>query len=489
MPDAAYSKKPYKTYARKECDPTRLGAIARLYGLNTALPSACRVAELGCGSGGNLIPLAERYPHSSFLGIDADQGHIEDARSVSGALGLANIEWICADLSRYALDRSSFDYIIAHGIFSWVPGDVQRKILQLCKRGLTPDGVALVSYNTLPGWRQRGAARDIMRVGATIAGGLDPDEQLSAGLGMLRLVASARSGSADLYGSYLREMLARFEGSESSYLFHEFLEEHNEPCLFSDFMGRAQHEGLQFLSEAKVSLMSSDDLGSEAQGALASLGEDIVAREQVLDLFRNRMFRETILCDERHLLKRDLKASVFRELYFRTTFRSIPGGDDSSVRFREIVSGRELPAPSGVVSGVLAAAGSFGAPGARPAEIQAQANIAGPGISEADLVSALVTLWRAGFIEAACDSQMAGARSQSVRPLRAAEQESQRGELVTSLRHEALALSAEERQIIASGGAESDRAAAVSAAQGRGMGAQQAQEAVDRLGELGFFWA
>jgi SAM-dependent methyltransferase len=489
MPDAAYTRKPYKTYARKECDPSRLGAIARLYGLETALPSACRMAELGCGSGGNLIPLAERYPGSSFLGIDAAQGHIDEARAMSESLGLGNIEWVCADLVHYALDRAGFDYIVAHGLFSWVPQDVQRRLLQLCKRGLAPHGVALISYNTLPGWRQRGAARDIMQVGAALVGGLDPDEQLNAGLAMLRVVASERAGTSDLYGSYLREMLARFEGSESSYLFHEFLEEHNNPCLFSAFMERAQQEGLQFLSEAKVSLMSSEGLGSDAQKALAQLGEDIVAREQVLDLFRNRMFRETMLCDERHAVRRDLKASVFKELFFRTTFRRARGDDESSACFRELVSGRELPAPTGMVSDILAAAGSFGAPGARPADIQAHASAATGQVSHADLVAALITLWRAGFVEISCDNQMAAPDAQVLRPLQFSVRQAEQGGLVTSLRHEALELSHEEREIVAACSTGDERAVVASVAQKRGVSEERVLDGISRLCELGFFWA
>lgn len=489
MTQTTYALKPYKTVARKECDPNRLGAIAQLYGLETAPPSSCRVAELGCGSGGNLIPLAERYPQSFFIGIDSAETHVADARGRSEALKLTNIEWICADIRSYNLDPASFDYILAHGLYSWVADDVRARILHLCKRSLSPHGVALVSYNTLPGWRQRGAARDIMQVGARMAGGLDPDEQLKAAVRMLQIVSSSRPEHGDLYGSYLREMLARFGGSESSYLFHEFLEEHNDPCLFSDFMKRASAEGLQFVAEAKVSLMSSDDLNGDVQALLAEQGSDIIAREQILDLCRNRMFRETILCDGRHVLKRDLKASVFKRVFFRTTFRKIatPTGEP---RFLELVSGREIAAPEGIVSDVLATVGRFGAPGARSEDVREHTSVAGGTISEADLVSSLVTLWRSGFIEIALDGDC-GTREtcQKPRALESSRIQAKQGELVTSLRHEALDLSNSERAVLsASDGTHSlEEIGATSEALREDV--KSIEGAFERLRELGFFRA
>ena len=59
-------------------------------------------------------------------------------------------------------DFGRFDYVICHGVYSWVPEAVQDRILEICARNLTPDGVAYVSYNTYPGWHARGLARDLM---------------------------------------------------------------------------------------------------------------------------------------------------------------------------------------------------------------------------------------------------------------------------------------------------------------------------------------
>lgn len=489
MSATSYTQTPYKTLPRKECDPTRLGAIARLYGVEAALPSRARVLELGCGSGSNLLALAERYPESSFLGVDFAQGHIDEARAASERLGVSNVEWICADIKAYSPPRAEFDYVLVHGLYSWVSEDLRERILSLCKRSLRPQGVALVSYNVLPGWRQRGAVRDVMQVGARLTGGLDPDERLQSGKALLRLVASVRTGASDLYGAYLREASERLESSEPSYLVHEYLDEHNDPCLFVDFAQRAASEGLQFLSEVKVSLMSAEGLSPDVASVMRQLSHDVVAREQVLDLCRNRMFRETLLCHDTLQLQRDLKASAFKSLCFRTTYRAelSPSGTRT---FVELVSGRELEAPEGVVSDILAAVGSLGAFGGTPAQVkEAVARSGGAEVQEADLVSSLLTLWRSGFIEAVCDGAPTGTSTKgiAVQALKLAREQAASGSLVVSYRHEALELSAAEREAVQLADGTRDRDALISAVAAAGHGREASERALRRLEQLGFF--
>jgi SAM-dependent methyltransferase len=485
MSTESYAQKPYKTLARKECDPARLGALARLYGVEAALPAKARVLELGCGAGGNLLPLAERHPEGSFLGVDLWQGHIDEAQAATARLGLSNVEWICADIKSYSPPRGEFDYVIVHGLYSWVSEALRTRILALCKRSLRPQGVALVSYNVLPGWRQRGAVRDVMQVGARLTGGLDPDERLESGKALLRLVASVRSETSDPYGAFLAEAVRRLDSSEPSYLVHEYLDEHNEPCLFADFAQRAASEGLQFLSEAKVSLMSWDDLGADVASVMRQLSHDVVAREQVLDLCRNRMFRETILCHDSLQLQRDLKASAFKALPFRTTQRASVAPDGTR-SFVDLVSGREIVAPEGVVSDILAAVGSLGAFGGTVAEVREAAAREGKGeLPEADIVSALVTLWRSGFVEAACEG--APPASGTVSALRIARELASQGSQAVSFRHEALELSAAEREAVVLADGSRQRQALVAAVAAAGHGQEAAERAVGRLEQLGFF--
>ena len=51
--------------------------MGKLFGLNTAAPTQCRVLELGCAAGLNLIAMAALLPESTFVGIDLSPVQIE----------------------------------------------------------------------------------------------------------------------------------------------------------------------------------------------------------------------------------------------------------------------------------------------------------------------------------------------------------------------------------------------------------------------------
>ena len=87
----------------------------------------CRVLEIGCASGGNLIPMAVTLPNSYFVGIDFAERQIADGQQVVAALGLTNVRLLAEDVLQITADFGQFDYIIAHGIYSWVPPEVREK--------------------------------------------------------------------------------------------------------------------------------------------------------------------------------------------------------------------------------------------------------------------------------------------------------------------------------------------------------------------------
>ena len=118
--------------------------------------------ELGCADGGNLIPMAELLPQSQFIGIDGSTVQITEGRKVVKEFALKNIRLQAMDILEVNLSLGHFDYIICHGVFSWVPVDTQERIFTLCQNHLAPQGVAYISYNTYPGWHMRGMIRDMM---------------------------------------------------------------------------------------------------------------------------------------------------------------------------------------------------------------------------------------------------------------------------------------------------------------------------------------
>src|SRR5258706_1300498 len=224
---SSYDAVPYSVGAFPQTRPDRLATIATLFGLNPTHPARCRVLELGCAAGGNIIPMALADPQSQFVGIDLSTRQIDDARATASELGLRNIDLQAMSITDIPADFGQFDYILCHGVYSWVPPEVQQKILEVCSKHLSPQGVAYVSYNCYPGWHARGAIREMLWYHTEQYP--DPAVRIRAARGLLAfLVKAAPAGAGDGgYSSLIRHELALLLMTPDTYLLHEHLEEFN----------------------------------------------------------------------------------------------------------------------------------------------------------------------------------------------------------------------------------------------------------------------
>jgi SAM-dependent methyltransferase len=287
---ASFDRLPYRHGSIPETHPARIGAIARLLGLEAAEPDRCRVLELGCAEGMNLLPLAERFPGSNFTGIDFSPAHFTVAEQARSAAGITNAHFVCADLLDYAPESSVFDYVIAHGVYSWVAPEVRDRVLALCARALAPGGIAYVSYNVYPAWGLLGGLRATLR--ATLARAADPVAEITRLLPTLDRAFAAQPGP---YAALVRELLADMATRPPELLFHDDLEVVCEPVTFLEFTTHAQRHGLHYLAEAHFASMPADHLPAPARDALADLSPDFLHAQQFLDLLGNRRFRNSLL--------------------------------------------------------------------------------------------------------------------------------------------------------------------------------------------------
>lgn len=290
-----YNEIPYPGGAFRASHPSHIAMVAKLFSLAVAQPSKCRVLELGCSMGSNLIPMAEGLPDSQFIGIDYSETQIEQGRKVIADLGMTNIELKHLSILDVPEDLGEFDFIICHGVYSWVPRDVQDKILSIGKEYLAENGVMYVSYNTYPGWHFRGLVRDMMVY--HVADIPSPRERVSQARGLLDFLVKFAKPQSEAYLTMLKEEAKMLNECGDSYLFHEHLEEVNEPFYFRDFVKRVDVAGLRYLGDSAVLTMVAQRFQEEAAEILRNA--PLLRREQYMDFLRNRTFRGSLLCHQR----------------------------------------------------------------------------------------------------------------------------------------------------------------------------------------------
>jgi SAM-dependent methyltransferase len=217
---------PYPSMPITHTQPAHLAALARLFGATAPAVDSARVLELGCASGGNIIPLAARFPLASFTGIDLSHRHIADGRKRIAALAIENIRLQQGDPATLDVAGERFDYVICHGVFSWVPKLTQDAIFRLCHEILAPNGVVTISYNVLPGWHLRMAIRDICLHYAGRGG--SPQRRVGRARAALEQIAQA-SEKSEPYGQLMRTEARRLKQVPASYILGEFLAPDNRP--------------------------------------------------------------------------------------------------------------------------------------------------------------------------------------------------------------------------------------------------------------------
>jgi SAM-dependent methyltransferase len=287
------------------------------------------VLELGCGDGGNALAIAQTLPEAQVVGVDASPAAIARGRALAQTAGLTNVELRVGDLLELARADAPepADYVIAHGVYSWIPPAVRGAVLECCRRRLTPHGIAFVSYNAYPGSYLRDMTRDILAF--HLQGVSAPAERLARAQQLMETIVAVETPSP--YARVLREHLQRMLQTSEALLYHDDLAPISTPFYFHEFMEHAAAHGLQFLSEAELSDSQLRDVPTSVGELIASLPDDVIAREQYLDFFNNRMFRRTLLIHSGVALRRAIDDRFVEGLAVSSPARPAPGQDGSFV--------------------------------------------------------------------------------------------------------------------------------------------------------------
>jgi SAM-dependent methyltransferase len=325
----AYDQVRYPSAVQEGLHPATISVFACLHDRTFAPASGCRVLEIGCGEGANLMSIAATAPRSQLVGFDLAETAIAKGRATAAAAKLGNVELSVMDILKAPESLGEFDYIIAHGVYAWVPAPVRDAMMRLIGRALSSQGLALISYNALPGCRIRQMVRDILL--DCLAGTDDTKSRLAEANEWLEFFAASWSESDPLQNA-MRKEAKNLLLHPPEVLFHDEMGETYEPQFVSDVAAHAKRYGLQYLCDAQPARGCEALIPSAEREILRErTGDDWVRFEQHYDYAALLPYRETILCRDSGIIDRSAAWTRVRRLYARGQF--VPGDASVSGKF------------------------------------------------------------------------------------------------------------------------------------------------------------
>lgn len=321
-----YDAVPYPSGLFAQTHPDRLATIGTLFGLKPAPVEHCRILELGCGDGTNLLAMAFALPQAQCLGIDLSGQAIARGLERIQELGLKNITLRHLDLMEAPLDLGEFDFILCHGLYSWVPEAVRNKIMEVCRRHLAAQGIAYISYNAYPGNHLRDLVRRMIRFHT--AQFADPAEKVRQARVLIKFLAEAKP-EPGLWQKLLHQQYERIVQYTEAGFYHDDLSSINHPVYFYEFAEHAARHELQYLAEADVTDLLDNEFPADV---LAKLREtesgSVLAREQYLDFLKGRSFRQTLLCHGAVRIEREVRPERLFPMFVAGDTRPVQSGLD-----------------------------------------------------------------------------------------------------------------------------------------------------------------
>jgi len=328
----AYDTTPYAGNPYYYSHPSLLAAFGALYGLAPTVPGNSRILELGCSDGTNLIPIAYDLPDSTFIGIDLSEVQIRSGQNKVDTLGLKNIQLETRSIMDLEPAEGKFDYIICHGVYSWVPDAVKQKILDICRHNLADQGIAYISYNVLPGWQFNKSMRDLMLFRTRHI--QSPGDRADAAFDLLKTMLHATRESNRFHHVQLRFFGKTLETMPdvSCYLLHEYMEADNDPFYFNEFASALKDNGLQYICDGDQPDFELDSLPGDAADKFEAISADALELEQFIDFINNTRFRRSLICHQGVPVDSDYRLERLTQLFAATDIVPVLDSPDSSIR-------------------------------------------------------------------------------------------------------------------------------------------------------------
>ncbi|MCB0317736.1 MAG: class I SAM-dependent methyltransferase [Bdellovibrionales bacterium] len=291
-----YEKVRFFSLPSPEKHPSRIGAIAKIMGLEAKPIEESRILEIACGAGENLLPIACVYPNAEFLGLDSADKLLKEAKLVAEELKLKNVSFKNYEIGKTKEDFGKFDYIICYGMFSWVAEEIQKSLIQFVKNSLADNGLACISYNSLPGWNLRSSLRDVCKI--YDKNSRLPEERIENVKKLLNSLKDLQVDDYSPYGQQLREQLEFLDTQSSGFIFHELLGDQVSATSIDQFSRLIEAESMYFNGDARLSRMRflslSDQQSQESIKHIDVKNLTLSELESLADVVNPLSFRTTV---------------------------------------------------------------------------------------------------------------------------------------------------------------------------------------------------
>ena len=290
-----------------------LESYARLLGLSPAPASTAHILEIGSSYGGNLISQALFYPQATFTGIEIAPTQVSVGKTYIDQLGITNLDLLEGDVNESHEHLGTYDYIIAHGFYSWVDEETKDNFLRLCKEHLAENGILYMSYNTYPGWHKMDSVRALLEFANKDVDTLNHREKVRHGktvaskLGALMLEYDTVKNQQGPFLQALRQTLQK----QDCYVGHDHLEPVNSPVYFHQCIDHMTEHGFTYLCDCDLNLSFPDVYDETLRTKLQELApHDPLAREQYIDFMLNTAFRKSLFTHKGATPKRITETSL-----------------------------------------------------------------------------------------------------------------------------------------------------------------------------------
>lgn len=274
-----------------ETTPAHLHWVALLQGYKMPL-ERFRYLDLGCGQGFNLIQMAALHPQAEFVGVDFMPEHVANAKRLAADASISNVTFIEADFTRLAKDPCQlglFDYVVAHGITTWVSAAVRLALFSLAQSVARPGGLFYNSYNAYPGWLHVTPFQHLL---LQYQKQLDSFSATKKSIAVLsKLIESNGPIHRALPG--LKTQLSTISSKDPSYVPHEYSNHSWQPVFSSEMIMLAIEHKFKFMSSATLAEVFQGCYPADLNQIIQS-ERDPITRETIRDLALFQSFRRDV---------------------------------------------------------------------------------------------------------------------------------------------------------------------------------------------------